>query len=109
MKASPIRSLDQNALMWAMLNDISMQLKWPVDGKMVHMDAEDWKHVLTAGIKKTQRIAAGVDGGFVILGTSTRRMRIGEMAELIEFIEWFAAEKGVAFSLAVAEASDDRG
>ena len=97
-EAKPSRSLEQNAKMWACLTDIAKQVDWFVDGKLQKLDAEEWKDILTAGLKKHQRIAQGIDGGFVILGTKTSRMRVGEMVELIEFIQWFGTEKGVRWS-----------
>lgn len=92
------RSLDQNAALWTALRDISRQVKWPVDGVEQLLPPEDWKVVLSAGLKKEHRIAAGVSGGFVILGTPTSRMTKAEMSELLSFIEWFAAERGVVLS-----------
>lgn len=89
------RTLEQNAKMWAVLTDIARQVEWPVDGKMQLLEKEDWKEILTAGLKKHQRVAAGVEGGFVMLGVRTSRMTIGQMVELIEFALWFGAEKGV--------------
>lgn len=94
----PTRTLEQNAKMWAMLGDISSQVQWHVDGKMQYLDSEDWKDILTAGLKKTQRVAAGIEGGFVMLGQRTSKMKIGEMIELIEFCLWFGAERGVVWS-----------
>ena len=96
-EVTPTRSLQQSAKMWAMLTDISQQVKWHVDGKLQYITAEDWKDILTAGLKKTQRIAAGVEGGFVALGQRTSRMKVGEMVELIDFLEWFGAEHNVTF------------
>lgn len=92
------RSLEQNAKMWAMLGDVSMQVDWPVDGKLQKLAPEDWKDILTAGLHKSQRVAQGVDGGFVMLGQRTSKMTVGDMVELIEFIGWFGAEKGVRWS-----------
>lgn len=97
-ECQPTRTLEQNSKLWAVLNDIARQVPWFVDGKEQLIDAEDWKHILTAGLKKHQRIAAGIEGGFVILGVRTSRMKIGEMVELIEFAMWFGAEKGVTWS-----------
>lgn len=89
------RTTEQNRKMWAMLNDISHQVDWLVDGRMQKMSSEDWKDVLTAGLKRSQRLAAGVDGGMVILGCRTSKMGKREAAELIEFIYWFGSEKSV--------------
>jgi len=92
------RSLEQNAKMWACLTDIAHQVDWPVDGKLQKLSPDDWKDILTAGLHKSQRVAQGVDGGFVMLGQRTSKMTVGDMVELIEFIQWFGAEKGVRWS-----------
>jgi hypothetical protein len=92
------RSLEQNAKLWACLTDIARQVQWPVDGKLQYLTPDDWKDILTAGLNKSQRVAQGVDGGFVMLGQRTSKMKVGEMVELIEFIQWFGAEKGVRWS-----------
>lgn len=86
------RTLEQNARMWAMLTELSRQVVW--HGQQ--LTAENWKDVLTAALKR-QQVVPGVDGGFVVLGTSTRRMTKGEMAELIELITVFGAQHGVVF------------
>lgn len=97
-ECKPTRTLEQNAKMWAMLTDIARQVQWHVDGRMQYLEPEDWKDILTAGLRKTQRVAAGVEGGFVMLGARTSRMKIGEMIELIEFMYWFGSEYGVRWS-----------
>lgn len=97
------RSLESNAKMWAMLGDIAKQVVW----HGVKLDAEDWKHVLSAGIKK-QRAVPGIDGGFVVLGQRTSKMGVKEMAELIELAQHFGDSKQVQWSdpafVAMAEA-----
>ncbi len=93
----PTRSLDQNAKLWVLLGELSEQVIW--HGQK--LTAENWKDVLTAGLKR-QQVVPGIDGGFVVLGTSTRRMTKGEMAELIEFIHAFGAQQGVTFGDMVA-------
>lgn len=94
-ECQPTRTLEQNSKLWAVLTDIAKQVKWHVDGKIQLIEPEDWKTILTAGLKKSQRIAAGVEGGFVMLGSRTSRMKVGEMIELIEFAQWFGAEHNV--------------
>lgn len=93
----PTRTLEQNAKMWAVLSDIARQVQWPVDGKLQYLDAEDWKHIISGGLKRHQRVAQGIDGGFVILGQRTSRMSIGEMVALIELAHAFGAEHGVVW------------
>lgn len=86
------RSLEQNAKMWACLTDISKQVDWY--GQKLSPD--DWKHVLSASLRK-QRAVPGIDGGFVVVGLSTSQMTIAEMSEMIELAHAFGAEKGVVF------------
>lgn len=87
------RSLDQNAKLWAMLGELSRQVEW--HGQF--LTPENWKDMCTAALKR-QAVVPGIEGGFVVLGTSTRRMTVGEMSELIEFISAFGAERGVVFN-----------
>ena len=96
-EVKPTRTLDQNAKLWAVLTDISRQVEWHVDGRMQKLEPEDWKDILSAGVKKSQRVAAGIEGGFVMLGQRTSKMRVGEMVELIEFALWFGTEHGVTW------------
>ena len=87
------RTIEQNDKMWATLTDISKQVDWY--GQKLSPD--DWKHVLSASLKK-QRAVPGIDGGFVVLGQSTSKMSIDEMSDLIELATAFGAEQGVKFS-----------
>lgn len=89
------RSLDQNACLWALLTELSKKMQWPVDGQMVYLKPEEWKHILSAGLKRHQRVAMGIDGGFVVLGQSTSKMTKAEMSELLELIHAFAADRGI--------------
>lgn len=91
------RTIEQNRKLWALLNDVAAQVRWPVNGAEVLMDAHDWKNVFTAALVKHQRIAQGIEGGWVLLGTRTSRMSVSEMMELIELIQAFGAERGVEF------------
>lgn len=94
----PTRSLDQNAKLWPMLADVSRQVMWPVDGAMVKLPEEDWKDIFTAALRKHQRMAKGIDGGLVMLGSRTSRMLKSEFSDLIELIYAFGAERGVVWS-----------
>ncbi|MGN6312877.1 MAG: recombination protein NinB [Rhodanobacteraceae bacterium] len=104
-ECKPKRTLDQNAKMWAMLTDIADQVKWFVDGKLEYLEPEEWKDILTAGLKKHQRVAAGIEGGFVILGEHTSSMTIGQMSELIELAIAFGTERGVVWTDPEAKAA----
>lgn len=94
------RTTPQNARMWAMLTDLAEQVEW--HGQF--LTAENWKDMCTAALKQ-QKVVPGIDGGFVVLGTSTRRMTVVEMGELMEFITAFGAERGVVFGDSVLEAA----
>ena len=88
------RSTDQNALLWAMLTDVSQQVDWYGQ----KLTAEDWKDVFTASLRKS-RVIPGIEAGsFVVLGMRTSDMTKEEFSNLIELIHAFAAERGVVFS-----------
>lgn len=87
------RSVEQNDLMWRLLRDISTQLKWTVNGSLDYLSPDDWKDILTAGITKHQRVAQGIEGGWVLLGQRTHKMNKTEMAEFIEYIYAFGATR----------------
>ena len=87
-----MRSLEQNRLMWANLEDIAKQVIWY--GQKLHK--EEWKDVLTAALKK-QKIVPGLEGGFVVIGARTSGMTVAEMNELIELSTAFGIEQGVKF------------
>jgi hypothetical protein len=88
------RSLEQNARMWSMLSDLAAQVDWY--GKK--LTAEDWKDVCTASLRKA-RVVPTIDGdGFVPLGMRTSSMTVGELGALMDLIEAFGAQHGVAWS-----------
>jgi hypothetical protein len=87
------RSLSQNAKLWPTLTDVSKQVDWYGE----KLSPEDWKHVFTAGLTK-QRAVPGIDGGFVVLGTSTSKMDKATFSNLLELIHAFGAEHQVQWS-----------
>jgi hypothetical protein len=90
----PTRSVEQNALLWSCLADLSKQVNWYGQ----YLSAEDWKDVLTASLRHC-RVVPGIDKGtFVPLGMRTSQMTIPEMSELIELLFAFGAEHGVTFT-----------
>lgn len=85
------RTLEQNALLWALLRDVSEQVEW--DGR--YLRPEDWKTIFTASLRKAD-VAPGIDPGTVVpLGMSTSRLTKKEFSALIELIHAFAAHRGV--------------
>lgn len=87
------RSLDQNAKLWPMLEDIANQVVW--DGE--RMTKEEWKDWFTAALKK-QRMVRGMEGGIVFVGRSTSNMGVKEFSELIALIDAFGTQKGVKWT-----------
>ena len=87
------RSTAQNAILWSILGDVSKQVEW--HGQ--RLDAESWKYMASAALKK-QRVVPGIDGGFVVLGQRTSKMTKAEMSEMIEFLYAFGAQHGVQWS-----------
>lgn len=97
------RSQEQNALMWSVLTDLSKQLPW----HGVNLTKEEYKDLLTAGLKK-QRAIPGIDGGFVVLGTSTSKMTKQEMTDLITLAHAFGDEREVKWSPTSIGQNDER-
>jgi len=87
-----MRSLEQNRMMWANLEDIAQQVVW----YGVKLTKEEWKDVLTAALKK-QKVVPGIEGGFVVIGARTSKMTVPEMTELIELSTAFGTQQGVKF------------
>ena len=87
------RSHEQNALLWSVLTDLSKQVVW--HGEKLTKD--EYKDLLTAGLKK-QRAIPGIDGGFVVLGSSTSKMTKQEMTDLITLAHAFGDEREVKWS-----------
>lgn len=90
-----VRTDAQNRRMWAMLRDIARQVVWYGQ----KLSDEDWKHVLSASVQK-QRAVPGLDGGFVVLGVSTRRQSKKWFSDMFDVMEAFGAEQGVRFTTA---------
>jgi class 3 adenylate cyclase len=92
----PKRTLDQNAAQWPLLAAFSEQLEWPVNGVTVRITAEEWKDILTAAFRNEQpRVAAGLNGGMVLLGQRTSKFSAKEFSEWLDFLWFVATERGV--------------
>ncbi len=92
------RSLDQNALLWPLLECFESQKLWPVDGELVKVDSETWKDILTAAFKgERMKFAKGINGGLVMIGLRTSTMGKKEFSEFIEFIYAEGSNLGIDF------------
>ena len=87
------RSLGQNAMMWAILGDISDQVEWHGE----RLSKRDWKWVFTAAIRK-QRMVPGIEGDMVYLGEPTSGMSKKEMSDMIDLMLSFGVDHGVVWS-----------
>lgn len=88
-EAHSVRTLEQNDKLHAIAHELSKTTKWA--GK--YRTTEDWKRLLVDAWARAERksqceIVPSLDGtGVVNLGIQTRRMRVGDMSELIEFAQ----------------------
>ena len=88
----PTRTLAQNALLWPLLEAVSKQVEWYGS----RLTANEWKDVFTASLLG-QKAVPGIDGGFVVCGTSTSKMSKRTFSDLCELIFAFGAGRGVNF------------
>ena len=87
------RSVEQNALLWACLSEISRKVEWHGE----KLTPEEWKDLFSAALKKS-RAVPGLDGGVVFLGQHTSTMNKQEFSDLIELIHAFAAQHNLDLS-----------
>ena len=85
------RSNEQNALLWALLSDIS---RAKPEGRELTPDV--WKSLFLHALDHAQRFEMALDGkGMVPVGFRSSRLSVGQMSDLIEFIREYAARHGV--------------
>lgn len=96
------RSLKQNNAMWAACTDVANQVEWY--GR--YLTKDDWKQIFVAALKG-QDTVPGIDGGFVVLGGSSRNLRKREFIDLLDIIRAFGNERGVQWSDDVTDAYDE--
>lgn len=93
------RTLEQNAAMWPILECFSRQRQWPVNGSLEWITPEEYKDILTAAFyQENVRLAAGLDGGVVMLGKRTSKFKKKEFSDWLEFLHSAAARLGVNLS-----------
>lgn len=94
--SEPTRNLEQNAAQWPILQAFADQLQWPVNGSMEWLTADEWKDILTAAFKReTVRVAMGLDGGMVMLGSRTSKFSKAQFSEWLDFLNATASARGV--------------
>lgn len=90
----PTRNLEQNALLWVLLDCLSKQTDW----HGVKLNAEEWKDLMSAGLVQSKVVPNLTGNGFVILGQRTSKLSKSNFAALLELIYAFGAERGVVFA-----------
>ena len=91
--AEPSRNLEQNAMLWVLLDCISKQTDWHGN----KLNAEEWKDLLSAGLVQSKVVPNLTGNGFVILGQRTSKLSKSQFAALLELVMAFGAERGVDF------------
>lgn len=94
--SEPTRNLNQNAAQWPILQAFADQLQWPINGRMEWLTPDEWKDVLTCAFKReTVRVAMGLDGGMVMLGSRTSEFTKSRFGEWLEFLHATAADREI--------------
>jgi len=101
------RSLDANAKLWPMLEDVARQCLLVINGEKVKASKEDWKVIFTSSLCSQTRVAMGIDGGVVFLGESTSKMSKQKFSDLIEVIYEYGANNDVQWSEKAAAAYEE--
>ena len=90
--SEPTRNLEQNALLWSLLAQVSKTVVW-YGSKLT---SDEWKDIFSASLKKS-KVVPGIDGGFVVCGQSTSKMSKRDFSDLCEVIFAFGVQQGVEF------------
>ena len=91
------RSDEQNALLHAMLTEVSRKLEF--NGKKLSVD--EWKlvivsaHAIATG--KPAEMVIGLEGEVINLRESTAQMSVKRLSSLIEYIHAYCADRGLVF------------
>lgn len=87
----PGRTIPQNSRLWAMLTDVSIQTKH----NGVRKSPEAWKALFMHAFGHECAFEVGLSGEPFPVGFRSSKMSKAQMIELQDFIEAWAAEKGL--------------
>ena len=91
----PIRTLDQNKRLHALLTDIARQKTY----HGVHMRVDDWRRLFAAALKQELRTVPSLDGtSIVILSPRTSKMTKAQLNDLMELVAAWGNENGVVWT-----------
>lgn len=108
------RTLPQNDRFHAMIDDVSRQIGWTdVFGRPIKMSPENWKrfflHMWLRANGGASMVVPNEDGdGFYDIGPRSSEMDVSEMADCMELISAFGAQRGVKFRDAAGREQDER-
>lgn len=91
------RTLEQNALLWPLLQAFAKQIKLPVNGEMASLTEDAWKDILSSTFREEVVRMAIYRGKMILVGQRTSKMGKKEFSEFIEYIYSEGAELGVNF------------
>ena len=88
------RTVDQNALMWSLLSDVS---RAKPEGR--ELTPEIWKALFMSALGHAVRFEVGLDGeGMVPVGFRSSRLTKQQMSDLIDVIQEYGARHGVRWT-----------
>lgn len=91
----PLRTLDQNKRLHALLTDIARQKTY----HGVRMGVDDWRRVFAAALKQELRTVPSLDGtSIVILAPRTSKMTKAQLSDLMELVMAWGNENGVVWT-----------
>ena len=91
------RNTGQNAAQWPILQAWAEQKQWPVNGVMTTITADEYKDILTAAFEgdTNPRIAAGLNGGIVMLGRRTSQYGKKRFSEWLDWLNAASHHAGI--------------
>jgi len=96
--SEPTRSLDQNAKLHAMLSDLAAS---PVTWAGKRRTVDEWKALIISGhavaTQQGGEVIPGIEGEFVAIRESSASMSVRRAASLIEYLQAFGDQNGVAW------------
>lgn len=93
----PLRTNEQNKMIYAILREFSRQKTWIVNGSERYLSPEEWKDILTVGFnKEIAQIAPSLDGqALILVGKSTSSMTRKEASDFVDYLLATAHDMGV--------------
>ena len=86
------RSLDQNALFWSLLGEIS---KAEPEGRK--HTTQLWKAIFMRALDYEVQFVMGLDNQVFPIGVRSSQLGVAAMSELIEYVYFYGAQHGVVF------------